>query len=69
MLQPKALVLLAISNLCHAIVAAQFQNHEVLLKVQNSQLCAELHAQHPAVLTKLSKFSSVARPRQQTQTT
>lgn len=58
-LQSKALVLLAINNLCRAIVAAQFRVHGVLLRLQNSQLCTELHAQLAAVLTKWSKLSSV----------
>lgn len=47
--------------LCRAIMAAQFQDHGVLLRLQNSQLCTELHAQFAAVLTKLSKLSSVVR--------
>lgn len=61
MLQSKALVLLAISNLCRAIAAAQFQDHGVLLRLQNSQLHTGLHAQLAAVLIKLSKLSSVVR--------
>lgn len=39
------IVLLAINNACHAVVAAQYQDYGVLLRLQNSQLHTEHHAQ------------------------
>lgn len=39
------IVLLAINNACHAVMAAQFQDYGVLLRLQNSLLHTEHHAQ------------------------